>query len=179
MIEPQISRTASPIDSLREQLVRERTGDYIAQAGSVYNREFPLIPVMFDLSGRAAGMYRARSSERVIRYNPYIFARYFDDNLVTTVPHEVAHYVVDMMYDGRSVKPHGAEWRQVMLALGAEPSVTGNYDLSGLPLRRQKRHSYRCDCMTHELSTARHNRIQRGAARYYCRKCKSSLWPVD
>ena len=178
MKNPEASDPIKPIDRPREQQVRSLTSDYIARAGRIYDREFPLIPVMFDLGGRAAGMYRARDRDRVIRYNPYIFAKYFDDNLVTTVPHEVAHYVVDLMSAGRRVRPHGAEWRHVMRSLGAEPRVTGTYDLTGIPLRRQKRHSYRCLCSTHQISTARHNRILRGEASYYCRKCKSSIKPA-
>ncbi len=175
MKNPETCDQVTPIDPQREQQVRSLTRDYIARAGRIYDSEFPLIPVMFDLRGRAAGMYRVRNRDRVIRYNPYIFAKYFDDNLITTVPHEVAHYVVDLMYNGRSVRPHGAEWRRVMQSLGAVPNVTGTYDLSGVPLRRQKRHSYRCQCSTHQISTARHNRIVRGEARYYCRKCKSAI----
>jgi len=62
-------------------------------------------------------MYRANKNHRVIRYNPYIFAKSFEDNLGLTVPREVAHYVTDMMF-GHS-RPHGKEWHEVMRAFGA------------------------------------------------------------
>jgi len=168
-----------PIDAHQQQRVREATHEYIARAGRIYQREFPPIAVAFDLKGRAAGMYRVHNHSRLIRYNPYIFAKYFNDNLASTVPHEVAHYVVDVLYRAGSVRPHGVEWQHVMQSLGAEPQVTGNYDLSGIPIRRQKRYSYRCGCMTHHISSARHNRMVRNRARYYCRRCKSALAPVQ
>lgn len=173
------TRPVEPIDALRQQHVREVTLDYITRAGRIYARSFAPVAVAFDLKGRAAGMYRVQGRNRLIRYNPYIFAKYFDDNLATTVPHEVAHYVVDMLYRAHRVRPHGVEWQHVMHSLGAEPQVTGRYDLSGVPVRRQKRFSYRCSCMIHQISSARHNRILRNRAQYYCRKCHSSLEPLQ
>ncbi|UCB55545.1 MAG: SprT-like domain-containing protein [Thiotrichales bacterium] len=167
-----------PISCQHQQQVRSLTADYIDRACRIYGCKFPLIPVMFDLKGRAAGMYRVHKQDRRIRFNPYIFAKYYEDNLATTVPHEVAHYVVDLMYNARSVKPHGAEWQQVMRSFGVEPKATGDYDLSGIPVRKHRRHAYQCTCATHEISSVRHNRIRQGKARYYCRKCKSALIPL-
>jgi SprT protein len=179
MTKPESCEHIEPISCQHEQQVRTATGDFIQRASRIYTHDLPMIPVLFDLKGRAAGMYRVHGRNRVIRYNPYLFAKYFDDNINTTVPHEVAHYVVDILYGAHRVRPHGAEWQQVMLALGAEPSVTGKYDLSGIPVRRQQRHSYRCACTMHKISTARHNKIQRGTASYYCRNCKSQLTSTD
>ena len=164
-----------PIDDILQAQVREATHTCIRKAGSIYKRAFCDIPVLFDLRGRAAGMYRVHGRERVIRYNPWLFARYFDDNLNSTVPHEVAHYITDVLYGIKRVKPHGPEWRAIISALGAKPEVTGRYDLTGIPTRRQQRHTYHCDCTTHQLSSVRHNRILSGKTRYYCRYCKSPL----
>jgi SprT protein len=167
--------TVQPINPALEQRIKSTTGEYIRLAGRIYSLELPLIPVVFDLKGRAAGMYRVQNKNRTIRYNPFIFAKYFDDNIASTVPHEVAHYVVDVLYGATRVKPHGVEWKKVMLALGAEPIASGNYDLTGIPVRRQRRHSYQCACMIHRISTVRHNRIQRGKAEYFCRNCMTQL----
>lgn len=179
MIKAKQNHTIDPIDHRREQQVRLKTGEFIRQASRMYQHQFPMIPVLFDLSGRAAGMYKVHNKKRIIRYNPYLFAKYFDDNFTTTVPHEVAHYVVDMLYGCSRVKPHGVEWQQVMLSLGAEPRATGSYDLSGIPIRRQQRHIYQCACTLHRISTVRHNKILRGQANYYCRNCNSALISVD
>jgi SprT protein len=164
-----------PLDAQQRQLVRDRTALCVHKARAIYALEIAPIEVCFDLRGTAAGMYRVRRGERRIRYNPWIFARYFEDSLAGTVPHEVAHYVTDCLYGLGRVPPHGAEWRAVMRALGAEPRATGCYDLSGLPLRRQQRFLYRCGCGSHQLSAVRHNRVQRGEAVYLCRQCRAAI----
>jgi len=164
-----------PIDENRQSQVREATHACIDEAGRLLSHRFRTIPVLFDLRGRAAGMYRVHGCKREIRYNPWLFARYYEDNLNNTVPHEVAHYVCDVLYGIRRIKPHGPEWRAVMTALGAVPEVTGRYELEGIPTRRQQRHTYHCDCTTHQLSSVRHNRILSGKTRYYCRYCKSAI----
>jgi SprT protein len=165
----------TPLTPKQRQGVVDATRRCIARAGLLFGREFAGIPVTFELSGRAAGMYRVRGARREIRYNPYIFARYFSDNLANTVPHEVAHYVTDVLHGLRRVRPHGPEWRAVMRALGAEPVATCRYDLDGLPVRRQRRFSYQCACSTYSLSTVRHNRMLDGRVRYSCRRCQTPL----
>jgi len=167
--------TVEPLSPEQRQRVVEATRETIAQASELFGHAFAEIPVTFDLSGRAAGMYRVRGGRRVIRYNPYIFARYFSDNLANTVPHEVAHYIIDVSRGLRRVRPHGPEWRAVMTAFGAEPAVTCRYDLDGIPVRRQRRFSYRCACTTHSVSTVRHKRIQGERVRYHCRRCRTPL----
>lgn len=164
-----------PIAKQQQEQVCRATDACLRQAGKIYHYDFTPVPVRFDLRGRAAGMYRVQHGQRHIRYNPYIFSKYFDDSLVTTVPHEVAHYVTDMLYGLRNIRPHGVEWQEVMRSLGAEPRVTGQYDLQDLPVRRQRRFTYRCDCTTHLLSTCRHNRVHRGKAVYHCRRCGMAL----
>ena len=164
-----------PIDPDQRQQVREATAEAIERASDLYGRRFAPVRVCFDLRGTSAGMYRVRRGDRCIRYNPWIFARYFDDSLIVTVPHEVAHYVTDCLHGLSRVRPHGPEWRGVMRALGAPPRVTGCYDLSGLPLRRQRRFDYRCECRRHQLSAARHNRVQRGEVAYHCRECRTAI----
>ena len=172
-----------PIAAEQQRQVVAATKKYIALAGQLYDQCFEAIPVLFDLRGRAAGMYvvsgRGRKLERKIRYNPWLFAKYFEDNLRDTVPHEVAHYVVEQLY-GRGTRrnrvlPHGAEWRSVMAAFGADNSVTTNFDLTGIPQRQQRTVSYRCDCREHQLGIRRHNKVVRSNARYLCRYCGSAL----
>ncbi len=154
--------------------VIDGTHRIIDTAGRLFGRKFDYVPVLFNLSGRSAGMYRRVNGRGEIRYNPHVFDRYFVDNLANTVPHEVAHYVVDKMYR-RRVRPHGPEWRAVMVEFGVEPSVRCDYDISGLPQRRQRRFPYICGCREHLLSATRHNRIQSRRSTYYCRDCGSSL----
>ena len=180
MVAPGVHKTnrmlIQPIDSQQQQQVIAATEVCIARAVERFQIALPPLPVLFDLSGRAAGMYRVQGGQRWIRYNPHLFAKYFRDNLAQTVPHEVAHYVCDGLHGLHNIRPHGQEWRRVMHALGAEPRATGDYDLAGIPQRRQRRFAYQCDCHDqHQLSAQRHNRIRRGEARYLCRVCGGAL----
>ena len=125
-----------PIDAGQQQAVRLATESCLRRAGGLCRRDFASIPVSFDLTGRSAGMYRVRNGRRSIRYNAYLFAKYFEDNLAVTVPHEVAHYVTDMLHGLHRVRPHGMEWQAVMRSLGVEPRACADYDLSGVPVRR-------------------------------------------
>lgn len=171
--------TVRPIGQAKQERVVAATAHYIHEAEAVFGRRFELIPVVFDLTGRAAGMYRVSTQRRVIRYNPYLFAKYFDDNLTVTVPHEVAHYITDQVYGLSNIRPHGAEWKRLMQAFGADASRTCAYDLSGVPIRTYKRHRYRCGCTTHHLTARRHNKVRRGTTRYYCRQCGEVLTASD
>jgi SprT protein len=164
-----------PIDEQQQQHVCRVTEEYLQQASEIYAFDVRPVPVLFDLKGRAAGMYVVQNRHRCIRYNPWLFARYFEESLVSTVPHEVAHCVCDILYGLANIKPHGVEWQQVMRSLGAEPRATGRYDLAGIPVRRQQRFAYQCDCMLHQLSASRHYRIQRGNTVYSCRGCGQPL----
>lgn len=168
-----------PLDHRQQCLVRAATGDYILRAEKLYRQAFEPIPILFDLGGRCAGMFRARHGECCIRYNPWIFARYFEENLSATVPHEVAHYIVHRLHGRRRLRQHGPEWRSVMAAFQADDSVTCDFDLTDIPLRRERRFSYRCSCRTHEITTRRHNAIQRSNSRYECRYCRGELQRVE
>ncbi len=169
--------TIVPITPEQQQQVIERTSELLQQCQHHFGRAFKPIDARFDLRGRSSGMYVLKNKQRYLRFNPFIFAKYFDDSLATTVPHEVAHYVSDILFGIKNIRPHGKEWQTIMHKLGVEPKVTGNYDLSGIPIKQQHRFSYACDCMTHQLTTTRHNKIIAGKARYFCQKCDQQLNP--
>lgn len=151
--------------------VVSETARYIRLASDLLQRPFTEIPVLFNLKGLAAGMYRVNRQGRCIRYNSYLFAKYFEENFATTIPHEVAHYIVDQVHGLRHVKPHGHEWRELMQMFGADASRTALFDIEGIPARNYRRYAYQCDCKIYELTSRRHNRIVRGRARYHCRRC--------
>ncbi|MEM1113149.1 MAG: SprT-like domain-containing protein [Pseudomonadota bacterium] len=163
-----------PIDSAARRAVEDETQRYVALASDLLDYPFEAIHVQFDLRGRAAGMFKAEGRRRWLRFNPWIFAKYYDEHFSGTIPHEVAHYIVHELY-GFGVRPHGQEWRGVMGLFEADPGVTFNADLSGVPQRRQRTHRYRCDCREHEVSSTRHNRVMRGTASYLCRYCNAEL----
>jgi SprT protein len=164
-----------PINSTQQDHVVEQTVQLINKAAVLFDKKLAPVPVLFDLRGRAAGMFRIRLGQPQIRYNPWIFARYFASNMADTIPHEVAHYVVNELFGHHGIRPHGIEWQKVMLAFGRTPQVTCSYDLSGIPQRKVKRFDYHCACGNHQLTSYRHNRIAGNRARYLCRKCRQPL----
>lgn len=164
-----------PIGRAQRSEVEQRTEEFIVRAESIFARRFDRVPVLFDLRGRAAGMFKVVGRHRMIRYNPWIFAKYFDENLRDTVPHEVAHYIVHEVYPRRATKPHGQAWKSLMASFGADPGVTFNLNLDGVPQRSQRKHRYYCGCQVHAVSTTRHNRIQARRVRYHCCKCAGLL----
>jgi len=174
-----LPKQIEPIGDVAKKLVVRATQDYILRGEEIFNSEFPLITVNFDLMGKTAGMYRVRNGERVIRYNPFLFARYFDENLDTTVPHEVAHYIMDMVYGFGNVRPHGKQWKALMGKFGADASRTCNFDMEGIPQRNYQWFSYQCGCTQHQLTARRRNQILMGIKQYFCRKCGSLLVPQE
>lgn len=164
-----------PIGETKQALVVEKTRYFVARAEQIWQKKFPPLPIQFDLSGSSAGMYKVWGKQHCVRYNPWIFAKYFDENIAGTVPHEVAHFVVDQIYRRSSVKPHGIEWQRLMREFGANAEVTFNLDLSGIPQRKQRRHSYHCACREHMLSSTRHNRVSRRKGVYHCINCGEKL----
>ena len=164
-----------PVSRQQQDKVVECTRQYIDQAQHLFGRRFDPIDIAFDIKGKTAGMYRVRHGKRLIRYNPFLFAKYFDDNLANTVPHEVAHYVADVVFGFKSIRPHGVEWKNIMACFGAEPTRTCMYNMDGIPTRQFRMFTYKCDCSVHQLTSRRHNQFQLRRRVYLCRKCKQSL----
>ena len=164
-----------PIGHIQRRQVEARTEEYVARAEHIFDRKFDRVPVLFDLKGRSAGMFKVIGKRRLIRYNPWIFAKYFEENLRDTVPHEVAHYIVHEVYPRRSTKPHGDAWKALMARFGADAGVTFDLNLDGVPQRSQRTHPYHCGCQLHEVSTTRHNRVRARRMRYHCCTCRGLL----
>jgi len=178
----QTSATKNSLSTIQQQQVIDETRSYIKKAEQLFNVKTKTVDINFSLNGRASGMYRIKRNNRLfsrrqieIRYNPTIFSRYFEDNFKTTIPHEVAHFISDMIYGLKNIKPHGKEWKAIMHAFDADASVTANYDLSGLPLKRLSLYTYYCNCREHQLTAIRHNKITRRRYQYYCKNCKQIL----
>jgi SprT protein len=157
--------------------VLKRVADCLARIHSLLPVHAQHPKVLFDLAGTAAGQYRRVSTTRegihVLRFNPYLLARHFDESLHSTVPHEVAHYAVASIHQGKRL-PHGPEWRGIMKLLGADASVTHGFAVNEAETRRQRRWPYHCACREHALSTTRHQRALRGT-KYLCRACGGRL----
>ena len=156
-----------------ENLVSKKLEELRLKAQELYSVNIEP-SVSFDLGGQSAGQANYRTNR--IRLNRQLLEKYTTEFVVQTVPHEFAHLVAHKKF-GRRIKPHGHEWRSVMIALGAKPSRTHNFAVS--PTRKLRRYMFQCNChdKKHELTSIRYNRIRRGVI-YYCPACKRPLRPA-
>jgi SprT protein len=154
---------------------------------SKYNRSIPLPTVSFDLRGGAAGEAKGG---RQMRLNMGFVAKYAEDMINQTVPHEVAHLwlyavgdpshvrsyedSVSSFYSGRRARrsPHGDTFMRTLAFLGGETKRTHSYDVSEV----KKGFKYSCGCpgRVFVLSTRKHNIIKSGR-RCWCKKCGADL----
>lgn len=157
-----------------EQQTVAHTHSLIRSAAKRFRILIPEPEIRFDLRGKAAGMvvfYPKR--KQVIRYNRKMLAENGQVFIDQTVPHEVAHLVARFLHGSR-IRPHGIEWRSIMVLFGADPIRCHNFPTPAGNRRRMRYFSYRCTCSTHQLSAIRHNRTQAGVT-YLCRRCGSPL----
>ena len=168
-----------PASSLNEQLEQaslaclQRAAPLLRERA----RKQPQVEIRCDLRGKAAGQLRRYQDGRlVIRYNLAIARLQPQAFIDETVPHEVAHLLVWLLH-GRKARAHGPEWQSMMRYLGIEqPQRCHQFEMPQGNTRRQRRWAYRCDCSEHQISTVRHNRMQRGQS-YNCRSCGGLLRP--
>ena len=66
-----------PISLTQKQAVVAETRRRIDEASAIFDICLPFLPVRFDLKGKCAGMYKSVGGLQLIRYNPWIFAKYF------------------------------------------------------------------------------------------------------
>lgn len=93
---------------------------------------------VFDLRGATAGMAvternDARHCKQWVRIHPQLLLRYPVRMIQQTIPHEIAHLVVDW-YMPQVSDPHGPEWMAVMVYFGRPPLPF--HDMEGLRRRR-------------------------------------------
>lgn len=148
-----------------------------ARARSFYAIEFPDAEVDFSLRGRCAGQARVtRSGKTCLRINPVLLKENLDDFLTHTIPHEVAHLVVNWQSRNKRQRPrpHGPEWQAVMQScFGLEPRRCHNYRTT--PARVVPRSFlYSCSCRDHLLTSIMHNKISR-SYQALCKVCRTPL----
>lgn len=163
-------------EGLLQDRVRERTLKLLAEATIWLRIPTLQASIRFDLQGRSAGQARlAARGPALIRYNATLLRANPEDFLDSTVPHEVAHLVAFARH-GPRIRPHGAEWVEIMRHFGAEPTRCHAYDVTGLKTRALRELDYHCTCRGHRLTSIRHHRVLAGQT-YICRQCGSPLRP--
>ena len=155
-----------------EILVTNKLAELNVRSESLFGMSIDPV-ISFDLRGQAAGQANYRKNK--IRFNRDLLEKYTDEFVHQTVPHEFAHLVAYRKF-GHRIRPHGAEWKSVMVALGIKPVRTHSFEV--VPARRLKRFLYKCNCLgsSYELTSIRHNRVLQGRL-YLCKKCGNALQP--
>jgi len=139
--------------------VEARIDELMVQAKKLgYSVKRPL--TIFDVKGMTAGWM---TSDGVMRINPELMKRNWDDYLLQTVGHEFAHHICYQMWPTLRIS-HGPEWKAVMVKLGLPPTRCHDYDVSEVKTRTLKTFEYACTkCgFKYELTSIRHNRILKG-----------------
>ena len=160
-----------------EQAVAQTVRQAEHQARAFYGLDLPEATIELTLRGRCAGQARIeRGGRTLLRFNRQLLVENRDDFLTTTVPHEVAHLVVNWPYRKRRQRPrpHGQEWQTVMRdCFGLAPERCHSYQTT--PARIVPRpFIYACICREHRLTSIMHRRISR-SRQAFCRICKTPI----
>ncbi len=107
-----------------------------------YKQKFKRPEIRYNIRNTNGG--EAWHRRNLIRLNLTFLVENEETFLATTVPHEVAHLVAHYVYDskpmnGKKVRPHGKEWKEVMVVLGLEPKTKHSYDITSLDIVKVKR----------------------------------------
>jgi SprT protein len=133
--------------------------------------------IIFKRSGTTAGWSCYGRKELMFQLD--LAEHHQEDFINETVPHEVAHYVDDLVYGNKYAngrrQVHGPRWKYIMTRVyGLNPDRCHNYDTSVTITRKQDRYEYTCGCTTHKISTTLHNKILRGNPRS-CMRCRQRI----
>jgi SprT protein len=160
----------NPLDLIQIERIASH---YLALAAHYFKREFNRPQITLDQRGKCAGTARLRDWH--IRLNPILLQDNPAQFAQEVIPHEIAHLVVFAVW-GR-VKPHGAEWQNVMRDIfNITPRTTHKMDVTKV---QGAIYFYRCDCQQHQLSVRRHRAVLRGERQYLCRRCGTTLQQLD
>jgi SprT protein len=138
---------------------------YLNIAREHYKRpDLEMPEIRWDVKNTDGG--RANHVGNYVRFNLILCVENKEHFLNTTVPHELAHCIAGtLFYDkilkdtGKSMRPHGKEWKEVMGVLQTPAAVKHNYDCTSIqrPKRRSRGSKLRgaeADLLLHRLTVA-------------------------
>jgi len=179
MNDAEILRLLGVVDQETHRQVEIEAARYIAKADHYYKPLKGLIVPTFkyDLRGRTAGYAQAKYSTQdfYIRLNnDALLSPEFKDYIFRqTLPHEIAHTVVQQLWPKR-YKAHGWKWQEVMHLFNVEPKTTHNLPLK--QVRKTRKFTYLCACgREHQLGLNRHRKEQARPGTYVCSYCEQSM----
>lgn len=158
----------------QQQQIKQKVVECINTIKTKYNiAHFPMPQIQYNLRGTCAG--KANYVKWILQFHPKIASENWNDYINTTVPHEVAHLAVELVYPhahhrGGKRSVHGYEWQSIMHTLGADPARCHSYNVANIG----NRFHYKCSgCGADLYMTAkRHNKALAGFS-YHHSKCGS------
>lgn len=134
-------------------------------------------------SARSLGTHQKIGPIHVIKLNPALLNElkqaYVDEVVVHEFCHGCVTEFVGYFRNGKRVMPHGPEFKQFCRMFGIVGKSTTNIAKNSKAMKKSgrnvSRYPYVCDCMEHQLTTIRHNKIKRGDATYTCKRCGAKL----
>lgn len=175
------------IDTLKMKVLK-KLDEMIKYSEKKWNIEFGKIDVNYSLNstktlGNAKTIQNGDSFSSVIKLNEAILLEFSETYIEDVFVHEVCHVITRYLYpsrinNGKRVMPHGREFKDVCGWFGNDGRATTNLFSKSKTLvkkrRKTQRFFYDCGCMTHKISTTKHNKIQRGS-NYICTVCDNRL----
>jgi SprT protein len=125
--------------------------------------------ITYGLRGTDAG--QAFMEQNRLDLNLVLFRENFEDAIVNTIPHEVAH--VEAWRRGLTRGNfHAGIWKQLMIQFRAAPIACHNLDVTTASSRTGY-FTYRCLCNSGNMvSLETHHQIQAAPELFRCRHCK-------
>jgi len=170
-------------DTELKKLVIEKINNLVEGAKKDYPQLYDIVipEIKFTKRGKVSGCVEYEyESVKAFNFNMVLLRENTESFLETTVPHEIAHFLVHFLHgfsytrSGRRII-HGKNWKNMMRYLGVDPNRCHSYNTDNCTTRRLKKFTYKCGCRSYELTSIRHNRVMKGTANYRCKHCGQSL----
>lgn len=120
------------------QQFRAEVRKCLEKAGKMYGLEEQMarVDIRIDIGGhRTAGQAGYKGGYHYVRFHPDAVAKYYDEMVKDTIPHEVAHVVCHMNPTlGRN---HNAGWKRVCRSLGGDDSRCHTMEFGNKPKREE------------------------------------------
>lgn len=147
----------------RRKKVEDQVRASLDIAEAHYKQKFEMPEIRYDIKNTDGGT--ATFQSWLIRLNLILMVENEEKFLATTVPHEVAHLVARRVYhvklaaEGKKMRPHGKEWKEVMELFKIPAKTHHTYDCTSIerPKRRPRGSKLRgaeADLLLHRLMIA-------------------------
>lgn len=156
-----------------KQRITDKVKWCVQKISDHYGVHMSMPTIRYDLRGRTGG--QAWYTQNVVKFNNGLVNDNIERYISNTVPHEVAHLAVELIYPEahrrgyrQKRQPHGPRWKEIMGVLGASAERCHDMDVSKVARKRTK---YTWKCKTHgttmELGAKRHATQKRYIASGY------------